>query len=141
MLNLLIEAVAASARLPALDTAAFARQRNAARKLHRLAAMLALPAIDRERLSAVGRVRACLFHCDGTMHSPAIRADLATAAEAGERAPADGKLALTSAELAAICDFYGAVAAGLLAAAPPAPLTFRRSGGMSALANVACDGI
>lgn len=120
MLNLLIEAVAAGTSFPRFDPAAFRRERNAARKLRHLAAMTSLPPIDRARLRAIGRVRACLFHCDGTIHSTALRADLGAAAgNIGQGPFSEAKLAVTATELCAICDFYGVVAASLLASALP----------------------
>lgn len=117
-LNILIGEVAACHGL-----AMHRDERNTANKLTRFRAALRLPDPDHDRLRAIGRTRACLFHCGGIVR----RADRAggtmmttgwldRAAEAPTlwKVPVGGALVVTARELGELCQYYDGIARSLM---------------------------
>ncbi|WCT72796.1 hypothetical protein PQ455_14290 [Sphingomonas naphthae] len=110
-LNLLLDEVAALAGAVE-DRAGFVRQTNAANKL---ATLLGPASLHGDRLRAIGRVRAALFHCGGRAHRPGLVADFALAlGRAGDGAPF-AMLVVAAGDMALICAFYDRITAELLA--------------------------
>ena len=77
-----------------------------------------LPSPDHERLRAIGRIRACLFHCGGLIRAPGLLDDLEIAAGARSGFPLPGpspaRLVITAATLRSICQLYDSVGAVLM---------------------------
>jgi len=145
-LSILTEEIALFLGDPGHDGAAFARQHNTANKLSRVRAMMALGSVDHERLSAIGRIRACLHHCAGQIHEPGLFRDLLIAHGKGSDiapfAPGE-RLRLAPITRVRIGRFYGDIGRMLVdeAFAHRPDVDFSASCGHIVGANVACDGI
>jgi hypothetical protein len=92
-------------------------RRSSAHKLHALRAALGRDGDDHARLLALGATRACLFHCDGILRSPAM----AAACWAGLGRPntpaaieQGAWLVVLPADLQCVGDFYQELAENLL---------------------------
>ena len=113
-LNLLLDEVAATRGQAVAERRGFVRQTNAANKL----VLLLGPASPHgDRLRAIGRVRAALFHCGGQAHRPDLAADFAAALGHGGIAAPIAILAVAAGDLALICAFYDHITLELLAVA------------------------
>ncbi|MBY8822505.1 hypothetical protein [Sphingomonas colocasiae] len=112
-LNILIGEVARACGAPVSPN-----ERNTANKLRRLRHALAVSDSDHARLVAMGRSRDCLFHCSGRVHRGDRPGDSRITAGWPEAVPhrvaVGGELTMTASELAEICDFYVAIADGLM---------------------------
>jgi hypothetical protein len=102
------------------DHTSYARRTNAAAKVRHFHVAAGLTGGDDERLRAIGRVRACLHHCRGIVHDPAVYRDLqaATTAPGGED-PGEERLKITFDDLARICEFYAESAVVLMGICRP----------------------
>lgn len=101
---------------PTFDHLAYARRNNVARKARDFHGVAGLAHADEARLRAIGRVRACLHHCRGIVHNPALFGDVRiAAASCGGEDRRGRRLELTFDDLARICRFYAEFAAVLMA--------------------------
>jgi hypothetical protein len=114
-LCLLLDEAARQVAPPDFDHADYSRRNNAAAKLRVFYALSGHTASGEDQLRAIGRVRACLHHCRGIVHDPAVHADLAAASSSVRPRNIEGsRLVISFDDLAAICNFYIECAAVLM---------------------------
>jgi hypothetical protein len=111
-LNILIDEVASSRGI-----ATRTGERNTANKLARFKGALALDDADHARLSALGRMRECLFHCRGRVGRGTAGLTTGWPGNAPRRFAPGQEITMSPQELAGIGGFYLDIADGLLAAA------------------------
>ena len=113
-LSVLLDEAALRHGGPGHDRRAFARQRNTPRKLIAVARMMDLDGPSIPRLRAIGRISACLHHCSGVIHAPALRNDLRLATGRDVIDDEYPRLFLSAESIAAICHFYRQIGGGLV---------------------------
>lgn len=95
-------------------------QHNTANKLRDLCAALGVPNADDARLRALGRVRACLFHCAGlaargdTAQAPLLTLGWHDATGRPRRVALDQAIVIERADLERIRQFYTQIAASVM---------------------------
>lgn len=93
---------------------------NTPNRLRRLRPVIALEQCPDARLRAIGRVGACLRHCEGRVHRPEMGQDVLLAHGDGYVLPpppaaAENRLHLSSRTISAIAGFYRSIGDELLA--------------------------
>ena len=121
-LSILIDEAALFLRAAGPTIRLLARLHNTPRKLGLLHAMMNLYSKDDARLRAVGRIAACLHHCEGRVHAgQALHRDMLLAQgrtrTSGLVTDFTDGLRLAPAMLVAICELYGTIGDRLLAEA------------------------